>query len=275
MSSPADWFNSLPPITKAWGTCCFATTCLVQLHLLDPRLLDLSFSLVFGRFHVWRLLTNFLFLGNFGMRFVMNLIVLARQGVQLESSTYAGRTSDFLFMVLFSALSMLVASLCIPFIKLPFLSAALVFVIIYVWSREFPNASVNIFGLISVAGFYLPWLYVLLDLMLGGDVIEDLLGIAVGHLYYFLTVIYPATSGRVLLQTPFWLHNFVLRQRIGQPPVANPPQPIYPQQPQAAAGRGGGRAAPAASPSPYLYRPGGGGGSSGSAFTGQGHRLGS
>ena len=38
----------------------------------------------------------------------------------------------------------------IPFFKFPFLASPLIFMLIYVWSRNFPTASVSIMGLVSV-----------------------------------------------------------------------------------------------------------------------------
>lgn len=42
------------------------------------------------------------------------------------------------------------AASLIPLFKFPFLASPLIFMLIYVWSRNFPTASVSIMGLISV-----------------------------------------------------------------------------------------------------------------------------
>ena len=46
------------------------TTVGVQLGVLDLRALYLDFPSVFKRFQIWRLLTNFCFVGGFGFPFV-------------------------------------------------------------------------------------------------------------------------------------------------------------------------------------------------------------
>lgn len=38
----------------------------------------------------------------------------------------------------------------VPFLSSPFMGASLVFMIVYVWGREFPNARINIYGLVSL-----------------------------------------------------------------------------------------------------------------------------
>ncbi|KAH7853441.1 hypothetical protein Vadar_002440 [Vaccinium darrowii] len=48
----------------------------------------------------------------------------------------------------------------------------------------------------ALQGFYLPWYMLGVDLILGNSLMGNLLGIAVGHLYYFLTVLYPLAGGR-------------------------------------------------------------------------------
>ena len=61
--SPGDWYKSLPPVCRAWGTACVLTTVGVQLGVLDLRSLYLDFPAVFRKFQIWRLLTNFCFVG--------------------------------------------------------------------------------------------------------------------------------------------------------------------------------------------------------------------
>lgn len=50
----------------------------------------------------------------------------------------------------------------------------------------------------------------------GGLPIEELFGIVVGHLYYFLADLYPLQSGRRLLVTPAFLHR-LFPSRYGTP----------------------------------------------------------
>ena len=75
-ASPSDWYNSLPPVCKAWGTACFACTLFSQFGLVDLRNLYLDWALVSSKFHVWRLLTNFCFLGKFSFPFLMRMMMM-------------------------------------------------------------------------------------------------------------------------------------------------------------------------------------------------------
>ncbi|XP_022730381.1 derlin-1-like [Durio zibethinus] len=216
MSSPAEFYNSLPPISKFYGTACLLATTAFHLGLYDVNHIALIYKYVFKYFQVWRLITNFFFLGKFSINFGIRLLMIARYGVQLEKGPFERRTADFLWMMIFGAFSLLVLS-AIPIFWTPFLGISLVFMLLYVWSREFPNAQINIYGLVTLKAFYLPWAMLALDVIFGAPLVPDLLGIIAGHLYYFLTVLHPLATGKVILKTPLWVHKLVERWRIGAP----------------------------------------------------------
>eukprot|EP00250_Pteridium_aquilinum_P008351 c17877_g1_i1 orf=606-1334(-) len=227
MSSPADYYNSLPPVSKAYGTICFLTTLGYQLGLVNVYLILMDYEKTFFQLQVWRLLTNFLFLGGFSIPFGIRLLMIARYGVQLEQGPFQGRTADFLWMMLFSMFTLLGVGLIIPPLRLPFMGLPLVFMLLYLWSREFASARVNIMGLFTVQGFYLPWVMLLLNVIFGAPLLPDLMGIVVGHVYYFLTVLHPRNGGRNILKTPLWVRKIALRlPNIGpQAGVPVTPQP--------------------------------------------------
>ena len=81
------------------------------------------------------------------------------------------------------------------------LSEEILYVIMYAWSRREPDAQVSFFGF-KFKSLYMPWFYVALRLLMGGSVFEPLVGIAVGHLYYFLIQILPISHGYNLIKTP-------------------------------------------------------------------------
>ncbi|KAK1418574.1 hypothetical protein QVD17_27719 [Tagetes erecta] len=224
MSSPAEWYNSLPPISKVYGTLCLLTTAAVSLQLLPVYYIALIPKEVFYHFQVWRLLTNFLFLGPFSINFGIRLLMIARYGVQLESGPFNRRTADFLWMMIFGALMLLVLSV-FPFFESYFLGVSLVFMLLYVWSREYPNANINIYGLVQLKAFYLPWAMLAMDVIFGSPIGPDLYGIIAGHLYYFLTVLHPLAGGKLILQTPKWVHKIVAKYRIGAPAYTPNTQP--------------------------------------------------
>lgn len=197
---------------KFYGVFCFMTAAAYYLKLYDPDILSLQYGLVLKRFQIWRLVSNFFYLGPFSVGFAVRLIMLARYGVLLEKGLFDKRTADFLWMMIFGAFSLLTVApvlMLLPPYK-TFMSISLVFMLLYVWSRESPNAQINIYGVVRLKGFYLPWAMLALDLIFGAPLIPDILGIIAGHLYYFLTVLYPLSTVRNILKTPLWVHKLVV-----------------------------------------------------------------
>ncbi|XP_073917154.1 derlin-3 isoform X3 [Castor canadensis] len=67
-------FQQVPAVTRAYTAACVLTTAAVQLELLSPFQLYFNPHLVFRKFQVWRLVTNFLFFGPLGFSFFFNML---------------------------------------------------------------------------------------------------------------------------------------------------------------------------------------------------------
>ena len=136
------------------------------------------------------------------MNFLMQLLWILQYEGKLEAQQ---QPADHLFMLLFCCGCLLTVTVLLPSLGLVFLSSCLVFTLIYVWSRQFPNDNVSIWGIVNIQSFYLPFAFVGLNVLLGGSPVPDVIGICTGHLYWFLVDIYPRQYGRQLLQTPHFL----------------------------------------------------------------------
>ncbi|CAM2103964.1 unnamed protein product [Caretta caretta] len=193
-------YLQVPPVTRAYTTACVLTTAAVQLELITPFQLYFNPELIFKHFQVWRLITNYLFFGPVGFNFLFNMIFLYRYCRMLEEGSFRGRTADFVFMFLFGGLLMTLFGL---FVNLVFLGQAFTIMLVYVWSRRNPYVRMNFFGLLIFQAPFLPWVLMGFSLLLGNSIIVDLLGIAVGHIYFFLEDIFPnQPGGGRLLKTP-------------------------------------------------------------------------
>ena len=89
-------------------------------------------------------------------------------------------------MLMLGVFVLLPLPLIVPSLGLPFFASSLVFMLLYLWSRENPNANTSIMGLVTLKAFYLPWGMMGATAMMGGSIVPDLLGVVAGHLYYFL-----------------------------------------------------------------------------------------
>lgn len=167
---------------------------------------------------VWRLVTSWVFLGPFGMKFLFEMIWLLQYGNILETQTFAFAPADMVAMLLFGAVTLTVVSLAVPSLGLFFVASPLVFMLLYVYSRNFPDQRSSIMGLFQVQSFYLPFAFLGITIIMGGNPIFDIAGIVVGHLWWFLTELYPAQGGRNFLETPEWLKQAVANLGVGPPP---------------------------------------------------------
>ncbi|KAF8412441.1 hypothetical protein HHK36_000405 [Tetracentron sinense] len=236
MSTPGEYYRSLPPVSKAYGVACLMTTSAFYLQLYDPMILALFYERVLKHFQVWRLITNFFFLGPFSFRFAVRLLMIARYGVLLEKGPYDKRTADFVWMLIFGALSILERDLDPPSDELH-LGASLHMCAMSICNSchslllaslhggflgfhdclclelrvpECTNQHIRCCDLEGIDyGFYLPWALLALDLILGNSLKPDIIGMVAGHLYYFLTVLHPLAGGKFILKTPLWVHKFV------------------------------------------------------------------
>jgi len=190
----------IPVVTRVYTTACVLTTTAVQLDLINPFQLYFNPDLILKRFEIWRLVTNYLFFGTFGFNFFFNMIFTYRYCRMLEEGSFRGRTADFVFMFLFGGLLMTIMAL---FVNIVFLGQAFTIMLVYIWSRRNTYVRMNFFGLMNFQAPYLPWVLLGFSLLLGNSIIVDLMGIGVGHIYYFLEDVFPNQQGGFhLLRTP-------------------------------------------------------------------------
>ena len=122
---------------------------------------------------VWRLVTNFFFLGQLGFGFLMHMMILyvsatpvppppqisgcaalprrKQHSTQLEANSFQN-PADFLVMLLICGAALLVMG-C--FMGMPFLGMGLVFSIVYVWAKE--NAEQEVNFIFNLATFKVRW----------------------------------------------------------------------------------------------------------------------
>lgn len=206
---PLEWYNEIPIVSRLYLTSSFLTTAACALDLISPFSLYFNFKLIFHKGQLWRLLTNFLFFGTFSLDFIFHMYFLVRYCRLLEEGSFRGRTADFIWMLLFGwALMTAVA----PFVSIHFLGSSLTFMMVYVWGRRNEYVRMSFLGLFPFTAPFLPWVLLLFSVMLGNPATTDIIGIVVGHLYFYLEDILPEV-GRIRgwrwrrpLKTPGLLH---------------------------------------------------------------------
>lgn len=93
-----------------------------------------------------------------------------------------------------------------------FLGSALTFMMSYVWGRRNEDVKMSFFGFIQFNAPYLPWVLLTFSVLMGNPIVMDLIGICVGHIYYFLEFVYPVIADirgwqvKRLMEPPTLLH---------------------------------------------------------------------
>ncbi|RUS27420.1 putative Der1-like family [Jimgerdemannia flammicorona] len=175
------WYYEVPTVTRTYLTAAVLTSLGVY----------------------WRLVTNFLYFGPLSLDFLFHMSILARYSRMLEEGFFRDRTADYFWLLFLASIQLLCLT---PFVSMPFLGAPLTFTLVYVWSRRNPYIRLNMLGLFVFSAPFLPWVMLVFSFLLNNSVpTGDLMGIAVGHVYYFFEDVWPQerqSGGRRWLKTP-------------------------------------------------------------------------
>lgn len=217
-----DWFRSIPQITRYWFSASIALPLVGKIGLVSPMSMILDSDLLFKRFQIWRPITSLLYypiMPQTGFRYLMNLYLLYNYSTRLEVELFNGRPADYLFMLIFNWICLVLLGLVA---NLMLLMDPMILSVIYVWCQINGDQIVSFWFGTRFKAMYLPWVLAGFNMILGGNVTE-LFGILVGHIYFFVTYKYPQEyGGRTLFSTPSFLYKYFPNQRttggFGQPP---------------------------------------------------------
>lgn len=83
--------------------------------------------------------------------------------------------------------------------------------IVYLWAQHNRAVIVNFMFGFKFPALYLPAVLALFDFLLAGDLYGPLVGILVGHTYYFLSEVYVGRDPRwrTRLEAPIWMRRLV------------------------------------------------------------------
>jgi len=125
----------------------------------------------------------------------------------LEETHFRNRTKAFIGLLIYAMIVLLALS---PLTSIPFLGSPLSFSLVYIYSRLNPEVRMSFLGLFIFRAPYLPWVLLGFSLLLNNQIpVGDLMGIAVGHGYYFYEICRRDGDG------DFWRGVRGLRRQMG------------------------------------------------------------
>lgn len=203
------WYMEIPVISRLYMTSAFLTTAACAVDIISPFSLYFNFNLIFVQGQVWRLLTTFLFFGLFSLDFLFHMYFLVRYCRLLEEGDFRGKTAHFVMFLFFGVTAMIIVA---PFVSVHFLGSSLTFMMVYVWGRRNDDVRMSFLGVFNFTAPYLPWVMLAFSVLVGNPLTIDVIGILVGHAYYFLEYVYPVIADirgwkiRRILEPPRILH---------------------------------------------------------------------
>jgi len=198
-----EWYYEVPIVTRTYVTAAVLTSLAVQVGFVNQFQLYFTFDKTFYDRQYWRFITTFLYFGPFSLDFLYHMFFLVRYSRMLEEGSFRNRAADYFWLLFLSSVALLILS---PLSNVPFLGYSLAFTLVYIWSRRNPFIRLNFIGLFVFSAPFLPWVLLGFSLLLNNHFpMSDMMGIAVGHVYYFFEDVWPLernSGGRRWLKTP-------------------------------------------------------------------------
>jgi len=198
-----EWYTGIPFVTRCFMTMSFIIPVLMEFGFLTTKTVALIGPAVYEKLQLWRLFTHF-FVSKLSFGFLMNIFFLYQSLSSLENGKFYGRTADFVWFFIFG---MLVFDFIAVTFDYFFLPGSLMFYIMYYWSQTNRDQNVSFMFGFQFKAVYFPFVLIGFGLLTGGGIdMSQVIGIAVGHLYYFLKDIWPVQyEGREFLATPSFI----------------------------------------------------------------------
>ncbi|XP_003371291.1 putative derlin-1.1 [Trichinella spiralis] len=173
------WYRSVPEITRYWFSGTVVLPMLVRFRLLDSYWLFLDYDLI------WRIVTALFY-------YPITPQTGFHYSLKLETDAFRDKKADYLFMLIFNWLS---ATVIAFFCNIPILPEPMILSILYVWCQLNKDMIVPFWFGTYFKALYLPWALMFFNMILRGGGFNELVGILVGHLYFFLAIKYPQEFG--------------------------------------------------------------------------------
>ncbi|KAL5261535.1 hypothetical protein ACHWQZ_G007295 [Mnemiopsis leidyi] len=200
------WYSNIPFFTKWWFTLTLICTLGANFGVLPVMHMLLDWNFVVYKFQFWRMLGCVFFMGKLGFPFLINVYFLYSYSIRLETGVYDGKPADYFFLLIFNWLVLIILGFIIP---LKIIGMPLVISVLYVWCQINRETVVQFWFGTQFKAMYLPWALAAFNVLLGGNGITELIGIFVGHMFFFLKYKYPIDyGGASFVNTPQIMYKY-------------------------------------------------------------------
>ncbi|KAL1115521.1 hypothetical protein AAG570_007550 [Ranatra chinensis] len=203
MGDLTSWFKSLPIFTRHWLGLTIFFSLLGRFAFLSFKQLALMYEPVVHGFQIWRPFTSVFYYPltpSTGFHFLINCYFLYSYSLRLETGQFGNYPADYFFLLVFNWMCCVIIGLIA---ELPLLMDPMVMSVLYIWCQFNKDVIVSFWFGSRFKAMYLPWVLLAFNMIILGGGVMELIGILVGHLYFFLMHTYPQEMGGPrLLSTP-------------------------------------------------------------------------
>ncbi|XP_078482218.1 derlin-1-like [Ciona intestinalis] len=211
-----DWYRGIPKITRYWFTAAVVVPLAAKFGVVSGGWLVLDYFQFFHNFQIWRPITAAIYYPitpMTGFHYLITLYFLYSYSIRLETGIFAGRPADYVFLLIFNWITTIILALAL---NIPIVFELLVLAALYIWCQINRDQIVSFWFGTRFKAAYLPWVLFAFNLIIRGGGIHELLGIFVGHTYFFLKFKYPLDfGGTSLIETPQFLYKYFPNTRSG------------------------------------------------------------
>lgn len=200
-----EWLNNLGPITRCAFGVAVVLTLLVSVNAFPFNYITLSPS-AFTNFELWRIFTAAFFFGGFSFSWLFSIAMFVSYMNYNESYDFKGKSGDFLWMLLLLVVGSSLGGVILDFY---FTSFALLMSLCWIFCKRHPELKMDLYGFEFTANTF-PWILLLFNFIIRPGIMQDILGIFVGHVFFFFKDVVPKTHGKDIFSTPEWFLRYVM-----------------------------------------------------------------
>ena len=222
------FYFSITPITRYYITILFVTA-IIATYLKSLQIviyyIYLDYKLVFYFFQIWRLFTNIFFIGGFSTSFLFFVVMMYMHIQQVEKSAIVTRVyATFIMMIIYLLIFLNIINL-ISFKVFGFppgftLAQQLLLAFIYVDSKREPQKMLNLY-FVPVKNAFYPYALIIFNIVSGGGIYDNIIGIIAGNIYYVMVDVLPVTKNLKILKTPKFLVDLLEKYYYSRLPYDN------------------------------------------------------
>jgi Derlin-2/3 len=206
------WWATLGQVTKFLLVISIFESACAKFGWVSPAYFILDWEPLAYSLQLWRPLTSAVFLGKFGMTWMFKIAMFVMYLGHNEAH-YLGKRAEFIWMLSVVTLFLTVAGLAL---EIAVISSGFVMALVWIYCRRNEDRQLAIYGFAFNAKLF-PLVLVFLDVIFGGDIVGDILGVVAGHFFFFFHDMHPLTNGGTnYLQCPRFMYRLAgANQKVG------------------------------------------------------------